>query len=224
MSPGSAFLRFWFGATPFASAELDALADHMSVSGMLSRNPGDRWFRGPGITAYTRGSRVVFGFELDKKLNDAQKLAVAAHELIHVRERDARHAFWHIDLPAIATGTAAFVLFATWLYLVLPPYTVPVVAMLGLVVGGFAWVCALVVFRTLAKPWRRKTELRCDVMAVAFVDGDDLLAALRLLDTLLTPKLKRKIAYKLWKSEYPVTYVREAAIRKTMAVNSTSHK
>lgn len=207
---------------PFASGELDELAIRMSVLGRLGKDPKDRWFKGPGLTAYAVGRRVVFGVQFDEKLNDAQRRAVAAHELVHIREGDARKGFWRVTVPSVVAFFIAFTLSARWFYAMLPLYLLSpdatiVILALAVIVGLVIFGLGEFFFRILAKPWRRRMELRCDVLAVPFIDGNELIAALGIQDTLLTPSLRRKVTYRLWKGEYPTTEARAEAIREAMA-------
>lgn len=214
MSIGSLWLRFMFSAKPFASDDLDDLASRMSALPMMSKDRNDRWFRGRGTTAYSTATRVIFGRDLDERLSDGQRRAVAAHELVHVRERDASYANWHIRIPSLVIAALAYLLTLWWLRSTLPEGIFMTGELIFSVLPAvFMLIIAIVVFRLLARPWRRRAEVRCDVIAASVVSPDDLISALRIQEGLLTPKMRKAIAYRLWKGEYPPHGERERAIR-----------
>jgi Zn-dependent protease with chaperone function len=206
----SLYLRLWFSAKPFESPELDALADRMLATTRMSGNPRDRWYEGRGSVGYTFRNRVVFGKKLSGMLSGGQRLAVAAHELVHVREDDSRHANTHIVYPAAIVGFAVF-LTSLILWRIFPASALFFVV---------SWTGSLSLLFLGSAGWRRRVELRCDVVACSYVDGNDLTEVLRIQDSLIPPKMRKTLAYRLASRMYPSNADREHAIRNAMQVEA----
>ena len=204
-------MRFRFGAKPLESTEFDSLAGRMYALPRMSNNPADRWFIGAGSIFYSTSSRVIFGQRLYNLVTDNQRLALAAHELVHIRERDARYASRHVTIPAV-TGFLTFFLisYAFWHLL-----------LASLLVSLFGWIFLLLIFLASIGSWRKKIELRCDVIAATFVDGQDLIAGLRIQDSLIPRNRKRGFSYRLATkmTPYPSLGEREEAINHVTTKN-----
>ena len=204
MSVGALSLRLRFAARPFESSELDSLVSRMSVLEKMSTNPKDRWFIGRGSAAYSSKTRVIFGRRFYERLTEAQRLAVAAHELVHIREGDAGYAERHVTIPALVCWLGPFLVsLALWRIF----FVAAILGLVGLELCLFSSIYSI-------RGWRRAAELRCDVVAASFVDGQDLIAALRILDAFISPAQRRGLSYRLahWMLPYPSLGEREEAI------------
>jgi len=203
----SIYLRLWFGAKPFESPELDSLAQRMSVLQKMDPNPKERWYVGRGYVGYSTMNRVFFGSRMLSSLNDSQRIAVAAHELVHIREGDTRHALWRISIPSYMVFLGLLVL-STW------AGRASAITMVGALVGLIA---CLAILTQANAGWRRAAELRCDVVASSFIDGRDLIEALRIQNSFISPKLRKSLGFRFGSRLYPSQAEREEAILRVVA-------
>lgn len=208
MSIGGLLLRLRFSAKPFRSGVLDSLAERMGVLPHMSADPGDRWFTGKNLMAFSNLNRVVIGAPLMSRLTEAQMSAVAAHELVHVREGDSRYTQRRIDIPSAVLGVAFFLAMS---------FTIASGSILLILVawlcGFFVWIVARVLLSDRYRAWRRATELRCDKVAASFVNPEDLIAALVIEEAMIPPNIRRSRAYGRAATLYPTLAERIEAIR-----------
>jgi Zn-dependent protease with chaperone function len=220
---------------PFESADFDSLASQMEVLPRLSPNRLQRWYKARlgGALAVSRKDKVFFDFGAFEKLTEPQRLAVAAHELAHIREGDYSYTRSRIVVPTLVVAAVVFMISLWLVYSRTPRYIVESdpdgLVIVPLIPSALAFWLFGMFFRLLQGSWRRKAELRCDVLAATYCDGNALIEALRYQETLLTPKqkrsLRRRIASRL--QPYPSQQEREEAIREVMggkenADNSTT--
>src|SRR5271157_5903414 len=110
------WFRVMYGARPFASPELDELAQRMGASSSLSRNAKDRYFHSRrNLSGYNIYGRIILGNEYWSILSMKQRLGVGGHELTHVLRRHGRYQARHILVPS--TVVAGFVLAVSFLIL-----------------------------------------------------------------------------------------------------------
>jgi len=156
-------------------------------------------------------NRIIFGLTLYEKLSEVQRVAVAAHELVHVKEGDYSYALKHIALPSylLFVGILISSIWAGRLFLL--------VVLLAL----FVWVACQTSLMQIHASWRREAELRCDVIAASFIDGRDLIEALRIQSSLVTPKQRRSWGYRFASRMYPSQVEREEAILRVVEGQGT---
>jgi Zn-dependent protease with chaperone function len=210
LSLGAMLLRFRFGAKPFQSSELDALAERMNVQTKMSSNSGDRWFIGLGTIAYSTKTRVIFGMRLYERLDGSQRSCVAAHELVHIREGDHGFAERRVTIQsALGAVGIFFISLAIWRV----PLASAFLALLG-------WLVLLILSILLISGWRRNAELRCDTLAALYTDGSQLIAALRIQEALVNTSHRRGLIHWIMNKmfPYPTLAERIEAISKLMEV------
>ena len=203
MDAGTLYLRFFMGAKPFRSAELDLLAERMSVSGHLSADPGERYFltKAKNAAALCVGSKILFGERYYSSLTEGQRLAVAAHEFGHVLGDGAvRRKRLAVPFVAVSTLMALAVFLGTG--------------------SAVALVCATAIGLVTASVARSSSgsehylrhEMSCDRLATSFVDEKALVGAIRVAESLRGSR-PRRIAT-LWKrvGASPHTKLRVEAI------------
>lgn len=120
----------------------------MNVQTKMSSNLGDRWFIGIGTIAYSTKTRVIFGKRLYERLDDSQRLCVAAHELAHIREGDHGFAERRVTIqPAVGAVGIFFISLAIWRV----PLSSAFLALLG-------WIVLLILSILLISGWRRSAS------------------------------------------------------------------
>ena len=183
---GGLYLRVFLGARAFKSSELDSLAESMSVSGHLSSNGGERYFlTKTNIAALTFGNRLLFGARYYSSLTEGQRLAVAAHEFGHVlgdRSERARR----LVIPAVAVS----VLFA----LAVVVGTGSIVALMFASVLGF--IGAVAALSTVGSDHYLKHEMSCDKLAASFADGEALVQAIHVAESLRSASTNRLASFR----------------------------
>ena len=127
---------------------------------------------------------------------------------------DVRYAERHVTFPALIGGLGTFLVsFAVWHTLIAALF----LALLG-------WLFCFIFSIVLVRRWRRAIELRCDVVAASYVDGQELISALRIQDSLISPKQRRGLSY--WMASrmfpYPSLSEREEAISRLIKENGLS--
>jgi len=210
----------------FESSDLDSLAERMSVLHMLKKNPADRWFKVQslgGALATSSKDRVFFDSRGYDMLTGPQRLAVAAHELTHISQRDPRHQKRHVTIPSYLVWGASFLLYFE-LMLGALPRGLPagawsIVAMLAFVASSFTWLACSIFLLLINGRWRRAAELRCDLAAASYTSGEDMIAVLRIQESLLSLEQKQSVRYRINSRlfHYPSFREREEAIRKHLA-------
>lgn len=210
-------------ARAFESDDFDSLVERMSVLQMMKASPADRWFKVQslgGALATSSKDRVFFDMRAYDALTGSQRLAVAAHELTHIKQRDSRHQQRHVAIPGYLAWGASFLLYLELMLRALPPgppaEASSIIAVLAFVASSFTWLACLVVLLLVNGGWRRAAELRCDLGAVAFTSGEDMIGALRVQEGLLSPELKKSVRYRMNNRlyRYPSFREREEAIRR----------
>lgn len=205
---GSVVFRWRFRANPFVSEEFDALASRMGVLQKMSSDPADRWFLGRVKGVYSTGSRVLMGNGTKFRLTSEQLLAATAHELAHIREGDAAALRKRVVLPLYLGWACALILiFAA---LVRWPAWWIVIVGVSLVPISFVLLAYLISFANAG--WRRRIEVRADVIAASYVNGHDLIDALRVEDASVAPGQRRTLSYRVRSRSYPSLEERANAI------------
>ena len=208
------YLRLRLRLVPFPSALLDSVADRMGVSGRL-RGRGERYFLSSrGVSGLCFAGRVVFGGAYWSRLGDAERSAVAAHEFVHIRSRDARRRLVRVVLPGVAV-TGAFTWAWTYYPLPLPSGLVGYLLFVPVAVAPLVvLLCSYAASTLLNAPWLRRMELRCDVEAArdGVDDGEALVRALEVWEGMLG-NARRSLRYRWLSRSYPTLAERTAAIR-----------
>jgi Zn-dependent protease with chaperone function len=128
---------------------------------------------------------------------------VAAHELVHIREEDGRYVRDHVTIPALLSAFGVFVVsLAVW-----------PIFFLACFLALFGWLAGLLSLTRMNIGWRRRVELRCDVVAASYIDGEDLIAVLAIQDSLIPSRRKGTRAYRRAAKAYPTFNERVDAIR-----------
>ena len=218
------------GAKPFISNDFDSLAVKMSALQMMKNDPADRWFKVRtlgGALATSSRDWVFFDSRGYDALSEQQRLAVAAHELTHIRARDADHQRRHVAFPGYVIWGTSFVLTSAQIFAVLPT-GLPmgarlIVIILGFVASFFIWIVCLIILLLLNGRWRKAAELRCDLVAASVTSGEDMIAALGAQEALLSPELRKSLRYRVNNRLFPYPSFRERveAIRACGSASST---
>ena len=198
--------------TAFDSPELDALADRMGASRFLWSDVHRRYFKTQkGILASTTGRAVRFGAVLYEMMTPEQRLAVAGHEFVHVRERDPLHNFVYLRLPPLVVWAAVWI----WAFFQPDPWFEILILLLYTPVAVFYGPFWL---KLLAAKHFREVELRCDSVAAQYIDGEALISALQLSDSMFNPpSVKNTRRYRNLSKLYPTLEERAEAIRRSTA-------
>ena len=203
MDLSSIYIRLVFGGRGFGSEELDLLADRMNVSGLLSRNRNDRYFKTKGRTmALSLGSKVVVGSRFYDRLTADQRLALVAHEFVHIREGDNRFRLKNV-LGATVAGAIA---------LLLVSYVGTGSVLLSSFIASVGCLVTLSIVTRVNTERYREMELRCDRIAASYTDGEALITTLRIIESTVSPKIKRSWAYRRAARAYPTLDQRITAI------------
>ena len=204
--------------TSFASPELDSLAQRMGAEPYLVSNRAKRYFKVRGLPgAASSKNRVFFGAEIYERFTEGKRLAVAAHEFVHIRERDTRYRFRHQALPDDAVLLVAVLVFG--IAIETQFMFAALVVLLG---SAFSFPALQVVLYWANSKTYREMELRCDREAIKFVDAQDLIDVLKESRALIPPRLRRGLRYKLASWAYPDIDERYEAIRRAAGLNQTS--
>ncbi|MDA4132969.1 MAG: M48 family metallopeptidase [Thaumarchaeota archaeon] len=208
MDAGGLYLRIFLGARAFKSSELDSLAENMSVSSHLSSNAGERYFlTKTNIAALSLGNKLLFGARYYSSLTEGQRLAVAAHEFGHVLG-DGGERMRRLVFPAVAVS----VLFAFAVAL----GTGSTLALMFASMLGFTG--AVAALSTIDSDHYLKHEMSCDKIAASFADGEALVQAIHVAESLRNARTNRLASF--WKrvGTNPSTKLRVDAI-----LNGTLH-
>jgi Zn-dependent protease with chaperone function len=205
------YIRFARRLEPFDSAELDELAGRMGVLGKLNRRQR-YFFARSRYSAFSFPGGVAYGKAYWNSLDAGERIAIGAHEFSHMRNDDVRKRQVRILLPGLAI---MIILASVWIYYILPYMADSVLlAAVGLVSLVLALSGSLLLLGALNAPWRRRTELNCDIEAARYADGEDLISALELWEGGVSQKARRKMRYRVQSSFYPSLSQRVEAIRK----------
>jgi len=199
---GTLYLRVFLGARAFKSSELDSLAESMNVSGHLSSNAEERYFlTETNIAALSLGNKLLFGARYYSNLTDSQRRAVAAHEFGHVLG-DGGERRRRLVAPAIAVSVL--------LALAVCVGTGSILALMF--ASALGLVGAVAVLSTVDSDHYLKHEISCDKLATSFVDGEALVQAIHVAQSLQNERANRFAS--LWKrvGTNPSTKLRVDAI------------
>ena len=202
MDAGTLYLRVFLGARAFKSSELDSLAESMNVSGHLSSNAEERYFlTETNIAALSLGNKLLFGARYYSNLTDSQRRAVAAHEFGHVLG-DGGERRRRLVAPAIAVSVL--------LALAVCVGTGSILALMF--ASALGLVGAVAVLSTVDSDHYLKHEISCDKLATSFVDGEALVQAIHVAQSLQNERANRFAS--LWKrvGTNPSTKLRVDAI------------
>lgn len=205
------YIKFVRRLESFGSAQLDELAGRMGVLDRLDKR--NRYFFAKSrYSAFSFPGGIAFGKAYWSNLADGQRMAIAAHEFSHIKNDDMRKRQARILLPGLVI-VAAFALF--WVYYLLPFMVNSIgLAMLGLISLVVLLSASLLLVGIFSAPWRRRTELRCDMEAARYVDGEDLISALELWEGEVSRKGRRKMRYRIQSGFYPPLTERVEVIRR----------
>jgi Zn-dependent protease with chaperone function len=182
---GGIYLRVFLGARAFKSSELDSLAENMSVSSRLSSNAGERYFlTKTNVAAFSFGNKLLFGARYYSSLTEGQRLAVAAHEFGHVLG-DGGERMRRLVVPALAVS----VLFA----LAVVVGTGSILALMFAAALGFTG--AVAAFSTADSDHYLKHEMSCDKLAASFADGEALVQAIHVAESLRNASTNRLASF-----------------------------
>ncbi len=201
---------------PFDSTVFDALADEMGASAYLPTNRHKRYFSVKGLQgAATVRKKVYIDRDLLGQLSEGQSLAIVAHEFIHLRSRDGRYRFRHLTLP-IYLAILAFLFLPGVIarFTRIPPVFGSVWVLLLITLGVWIYGLWVLLVVTNAKTFRNQ-ETRCDLEALQFVTGEDLIAALAKADSMTTSKERRRWRYRILSRTYPPLEERFHKIRQS---------
>jgi len=202
-----------FGRVAFASPEFDRLAERMGSLTYLDPDTRKRYYkidRMKGAASYKR--RVYFGARLFESLTEGERLALAAHEFSHLRNRDGRYRYWRITAPIelILLASVGLAFYqgsqAVWLAL-----------LLSFPLWGYALRAALMLSHAKAL---KAQELRCDQEAVKYTKAQDLLEGLKKSRAFMTPRELRSWGFKIASRTYPSDEERYQAIIKAGLIAS----
>jgi Zn-dependent protease with chaperone function len=179
----------------------------MGVVKQLAKNSHKRYFRvKKKIGALSTASgRLIFDEQVYDTLNANERVAVAAHEFVHIRERDWRRQRTHYFAPSIAIWCVPTILWVVFRNS-LPLSVIGILLFVGL---PLAIVYLPFFLRVLEAEKSREIELRCDRVAAQFVDPSDLASALIIVDRITTPAMRGKILYRWGVRLYPTLQERE---------------
>ncbi len=167
----SLYLRVFLGAKSFESPELDQLAGRMDALRLLDGDNQERYFRTKAsVAAMSLGNKMLFGARYYDRLDESQRLAVGAHEFAHMLTGDHYHVGRRVSIPSLA-ATLLLTLGA-------------LLATGSMLLAEFVLVAGfLSIFYILSRrdaQLSQEEERRCDRMALSFVDGLDLIAAIEM--------------------------------------------
>jgi len=178
-------MKVFLGAKAFESPELDSLAESMSVSDLLSSNAEERYFlTKTNVAALSFGNKLLFGARYYSNLTEGQRLAVAAHEFGHVlADGGERRERLVVPLVAVSTLLALVVFLGTG----------STIALTGASVLGL--LAALVARSSAGSGRYLRREMSCDKLATSFADGDALVQAIHLAESLRSASRSRLASF-----------------------------
>ncbi len=182
MDAGSLYLRIFFGAKPFESAEMDSLAEKMNVSGQMSKSTGQRYFLArSNLSALSIGNKLLFGARYYSKLTEKQRLAVAAHEFGHLLGKDGEDRRKRVVAPAafvsFVFSASSFAMSRSVLFL-----ECTLIA---------AFLLSTSFFSLVYSRRYHKQEMHSDELAASFVDGEALVEAIHAAEVVAAETKKR---------------------------------
>ena len=209
----SRYLRFARRLESFDSPQLDALAERMGVLGRLNRK--QRFFLSKrGYSAFSFPGGVGFGRAYWEHLDEAERMAIAAHEFSHIRSNDLLRRFLRMVLPPAAVTLGVMIPLVSWTN-ALPDSVFPVVLLFVAVATVALYTSTYALVALLNAPWRRRVEMKCDVVAAKYTDGEALIRALSLWEGAVSGKARRTVRHRFLSRNYPSLAERAEAIRET---------
>lgn len=183
----NSFLARLLKASPFPSESLDNIAETMQVSRILKKTKLDRYYKARlrvGGMAFL--DRIFFDATYFDMLLPDEVLAVAAHELTHLKKRHGTKKFFRLTVPSAMIGVLiGFFVFFNFASI----NAIPFIGSLGKVVssllatfffGFFGLVAALFV----NAKWLRSQETECDLSSVKYLNGEAMITAMIKLNNL----------------------------------------
>jgi Zn-dependent protease with chaperone function len=190
----SALLSWLLKASPFSSESLDSLAEIMLVTTTLKKTKLDRYYKARlrvGGMAFL--DRIFFDANYFDTLLADEVLAVAAHELTHLKKRHGAKKFFRLTVPSAIIGVLMgfFVFFN---FASMDP--IPLVGSLGKVLSSllaalFFGFFGLVVALYVNAKWLRSQETECDLSSVKYLNGEPMITALIKLNNLRPRRITR---------------------------------
>ena len=207
-------------ATPFQSESIDNLAETMQVTKILKKPQSDRYYKARlrvGGMAFL--DRVLFDATYFGTLQADEVLAVAAHELTHLKKRHGIKKFFRLTVPsaliAVLMGFFVFFNFTS-------VDTTPLIGSLGKIASSllavlFFGFLGLVAALFVNAKWLRNQETECDLSTVKYLNGEPMITALIKLNNLRPQRNTRIERYlpKLYPTiEQRISDIREAVENK----------
>jgi Zn-dependent protease with chaperone function len=187
VDPGSLYLNVFMGARSFKAPKLDSLADTMGATARLSSNSGDRYFvTKANVAAFSFGNKLLFGSNYYESLSEKQRLAVAAHEFGHVLG-DAGQRRKRLVAPAAVVSLLLSILAFMG--------TGSMLALAFAAVLGF--IAAAAILSSFDSEHYLRHEMSCDRLAASFVNGEALVEAIHVAESL--QRASPKLMASLWK-------------------------
>lgn len=179
----SLYLRAFFGAKAFASDDLDALAERMDVSRLMSKDRRkDRYFitSAKSVTAANLGNKVVFGRSYYDRLSQQERVAVSAHEFAHMLSKDKNRRRNVVSAILVLSAVAALTVHLFSSSSVLPAECA--------FCASFLASMAIVSSKDAERS--RIQEITCDSVAVGFVGAEHLLRSIRVAGAMVSRRSK----------------------------------
>jgi Zn-dependent protease with chaperone function len=201
---------------PFQSESLDDLAETMQVNrilkkGRLKRYYKSRFLQAGGLSSF---DRIFFDAKYLQMLSPDELLAIGAHEFTHINEKHGEKRLLRIFgrslVIAAAIGAMVFFNFAII-------EQISFFSNFGRLLSSFFfsvilfWIAFWASFY-LNSRWNREQEIKCDLSAVKFANGEAMISALIKLNQLRPRKMTR--LNRLLPTLYPTLDQRINAIRK----------
>ena len=190
----NSFLSRLLKASPFPSESLDNLAEKMHVSRILKKPKLDRYYKARlrvGGIAFL--DRIFFDATYFDTLLPDEVLAVAAHELTHLKKRHGTKKFFRLTVPSAVIGVLmGFFVFSN--FTSVDP--IPLVGSLGKIVSSLLAVLIFGFFGLVAAlfvnaKWLRSQETECDLSSVKYLDGEPMITAMIKLNNLRPQRITR---------------------------------
>ena len=216
----NSFLARLLKASPFPSESLDNLAKTMHVSRILKKTKLDRYYKARlrvGGMAFL--DRIFFDTNYFNTLLPDEVLAVAAHELTHLKKRHGTKKFFRLTVPSATIGVLmGFIVFFTFTAI----NAIPLVGSLGKVVSSllatlFFGFFGLVAALFANAKWLRNQETECDLSSVKYLNGEPMITAMIKLNNLRPQRNTRieRVLPKLYPTiEQRINDIRAAAENK----------
>lgn len=184
---------------PIENEDFDLIAYKMEVQNVLPKDKQRRYFRvSRNLSSIaTHSNALVFGDRVYSALTPTQRVALAAHEFAHIKRKDLAHKFRRYQLPSVGL----------WIVFLVTSYaifrTLSVVGVCLFVGLPIALTILPMLIELLDAERLREVELRCDEEAASYIDGSELIGALRIADSIMSSAAKRNPFRKLFARLYP---------------------